>query len=462
MSKKIALFLALLLFASSAAAQTIDAQIEQTDQNSASVYFFWNPGCPYCRAEQAFLDRVEQLYPDVKVKRFNISESPKLFEETCKSYGTIAYGWPRTFIGTKAFYGYTEECPDSNEFEFHPAYKAYAGYKDHLLKAIEDEFGVKPVGPIDGNGGCSLSQGLMRWLIFILIPVYALAYMIFKKRLGKRVWLAGLFAIILLCAFVFVTLTPKEGIKQFASGMPFPVFVFIIALLDGFNPCAFTVLAILLSLLTYTKSKRKMVLIGSMFIITSGAMYFIFIMALLLAGSWFFSQYGLLVLRVLGAAIVIAGAINVKDYFFFKKGVSLTISQDKQTTIYKKARGIVQGVEEAAGKKALAIALLATIALAAFVNLVELGCSAILPAAFMASLLQTYGEAVGGIHILYTAFYSAIYVIPLFAILFNFLYFFKSERLSEKQGRLLKLAGGLIMLLLGTVMLLNPELLVFA
>jgi hypothetical protein len=261
--------------------------------------------------------------------------------------------------------------------------------------------------------------------------------------------------------FIFIALTPEQYIKEFAETFPFPVFVFIIALADGFNPCAFTVLIILLSLLTHTKSKKKMGLIGGVFIATSAIMYFIFIISLMWVGSWVFGQYGPIILKILGITVLAAGLLNLKDYFFFKKGISLTLSSKQQKEITKKARKLVKDVDTAEDKKALVAALIATVGLAAFVNLVELGCTAILPAVYMASLFQSHGSSIGIPHLTYTAFYSIIYIIPLFAILFNFIYYFKSERITENQGRILKLAGGLLMVMFGIIMLLKPELLMF-
>ncbi len=64
-------------------------------------------------------------------------------------------------------------------------------------------------------------------------------------------------------------------------------------------------------------------------------------------------------------------------------------------------------------------------------------------------------------HIFYTALYCAIYVIPLLAILAGFLYTFKSESMSVKEGRTLKLISGTIMVALKIILIFRPELLTF-
>ena len=86
-------------------------------------------------------------------------------------------------------------------------------------------------------------------------------------------------------------------------------------------------------------------------------------------------------------------------------------------------------------------------------------CSAILPAVYMSGLIGRFGTQIGLPHILWTALYSVVYIIPLYAILFNFIFTFKSDRISEKQGRVLKLIAGLFMFICGIIMVLKPTLL---
>jgi len=158
---------------------------------------------------------------------------------------------------------------------------------------------------------------------------------------------------------------------------------------------------------------------------------------------------------------LIAGSINIKDFFFFKKGISLTLSSEKMSKITQKMRKVVNYAKEAATAKAMLIAIIGTIILAAFVNLIELGCTLILPIQYIEVLITNYGTNLRPMHYVYIGAYCLVYVIPLFAILGSFLYTFKSERITETKGRVLKLIGGLVMLGLGLILLFRPELLVF-
>ena len=294
-----------------------------------------------------------------------------------------------------------------------------------------------------------------------LIALYLVIYMFFEKRfkIDSRYWTAGFITLVIVAGYVIFTSLPTGVIQKFAKGFPFPVFVFIIALADGFNPCAFTVLAVLLSLLTHTNSRKKMALIGAVFILTSAFMYFLFIMAMNLFGSFMFSQLGQIIFMVLGFLVFVAGLINLKDYFFFKKGISLMIPDDQRQKIFREAGKIVKKVDKAESRTAFLAALAGTVVLAALVNLVELGCTAMFPMAYTSALISNFGKEIGFYHIIYTLFYSLVYVIPLFAILGDFLYTFKSDRVTEGQARLLKLVGGLMMIGLGLVLMLKPDLL---
>ena len=92
---------------------------------------------------------------------------------------------------------------------------------------------------------------------------------------------------------------------------------------------------------------------------------------------------------ILGSVIAIAGLINLKDYFWFKKGVSLSLSQQEQRTITQRAGRIVRKLGEAGNDRLKFFAAIgSTILLAVFVNVVELGCTAILPAVYMTTLVN--------------------------------------------------------------------------
>ncbi|MBW2971102.1 glutaredoxin family protein [Candidatus Woesearchaeota archaeon] len=431
----------------------------------SDVNIFYGSTCPHCHEELEWLKQVETWYPELEFNYYEVWENEAnrpLAEKFAEYYNSSSSGVPRTYIRNKAFIGFD---PGEGELQYSDSYKAYIGYRNLIETEIHElahELGAKHTCE-DPNGSNGESKFNPAWVF--LIPLFYIAtYLALKRRIeakaqSKRYWMSGFAASLIISFFVFILLVPEATITSYAQKLPFPLFVIVIALADGFNPCAFTVLFILLSLLTYTKRKRDMTLIGSIFIITSAIMYFIFIMLMIAVGAVFIEKFGEIILKILGMAVLVAGAINLKDYLFFRKGVSLTMSDEEKMKVTKKASKIVKSLSRDASSKTRLWAIGATILLAIGVNIVELGCTAILPTVYMTSLLSKSGVHIGAAHVFWTSIYALIYILPLFAILFNFIFTFKSGRVSEEQGRTLKLVAGLFMVICGLIMILKPSLL---
>ena len=231
-----------------------------------------------------------------------------------------------------------------------------------------------------------------------------------------------------------------------ASTYSLPVLTVLIAGMDAFNPCAFFVLLFLLSLLVHQQDRRRMALIGGIFVVFSGLMYFAFMAAWLglfrIMGSlpWVTAAAGALALGI--------GVINTKDFFAFKAGVSLSIPEARKADIFRRARAIL-----AAGS--LPAMILATVLLAIAANFYELLCTAGFPMVYTRLLtMQVQNSA---LHLAYLALYNVIYVLPLLLIVFAFVRTLGARKLSEREGRLLKLLSGLMMLGLGLLLLFVPE-----
>jgi len=429
-------------------------------EQTCDIYFFYSKTCPYCAKEIKFLEELENKYPELNIQYLEVSENYELFENINKKYNSIPVGVPRTIINGTVFIGFTEQ---DGPLYYMKGYEAYNGFKNQIEKAILDHLASHEAVVNETCAEEPSEEEKTNYLFvpFLLFISYLIFFAIFRKKINKHYLFGVLFATIILILFYLSQHLPSMKIINFAGQFSFPVFTFIIALLDGFNPCAFAVLAILLSLLIHAQSRKKMALIGIIFIITSSVMYFLFIIILLTLRTELLGAHKDIIRMVVGFIALIAGTINIKDFFFFKKGISLTISDKKLSKITAKMRNIVNEVKEARTARALFLAIIATIILAALVNLLELGCTLILPVQYIEILITNYGTHVSLLHYAYIAFYCTIYVIPLFAILTSFLYTFKSERMTEAKGRLLKLISGLVMLGLGLILLIKPELLMF-
>jgi thiol-disulfide isomerase/thioredoxin len=427
------------------------------DSQSVDIYFYHSKTCPHCLKQKPLMEAIAKENPQIKIHAYEVHEKTQDWQKFLQQYQLPNGAVPRTLVGDKIFVGYTEE---SGELEYIPTHKSYLGYQNQIIKAIEDLVEK----PLIISGKQIKPPPSPAWSVFLIVVIYGLTYLPLKSKNStfKQYWWAGFCSLVILSLFGFLLLTPDTLIKQFAESLPFPLFVATIALADGFNPCAFTVLIILLSLLTYSKSRQDMALIGSTFIATSGIMYFVFILLMMAIGSLFLERWGNVFLTLLGGIITIAGIINLKDYFWFKQGLSLSLSENQQRIISQRAGQISRHLREAGNSQRLfGAALGGTILLAIFVNVVELGCTAILPVVYLTALVHYCQANFWLCAAFWTGIYAVIYILPLLAILGNFIYFFKSSRLTEKQGRILKLVSGLFMVFFGVIMIIRPELLQF-
>ena len=175
--------------------------------------------------------------------------------------------------------------------------------------------------------------------------------------------------------------------------------ILIAAIIDSINPCAIGVMILMLSvLLTGGKSTGRMLFLGSLYIASVFLTY-------LLAGVGLL--YGLASLPLylteyisisVGALIISAGVIEIKEFFWYGQGFSLHIPVRFIKPIYKMARKTtVPGI----------------ILLGVFVSAVELPCTGA-PYLAVITLLSQYFDTFGFMLLIV---YNLIFVLPLMVIL---------------------------------------------
>jgi hypothetical protein len=191
-----------------------------------------------------------------------------------------------------------------------------------------------------------------------------------------------------------------------------------------------------------------MLIIGSIFIFFSGFIYFLIMLLLLQAFK--FTGEQLIITIIAGIIAIIFGILNVKDYFFFKKGLSASIPDSQKSKLFKQMRKIVKITS-------IPSLIIATIILAASANTVELLSSLNLPVIYTAILSSYNLNLITSYTYLFV--YNLVYVIPLMVIVGITVITLGHWKLSEFQGRLLKLFSGVMIFSLGEILLLNPNLL---
>jgi len=367
-----------------------------TKETKVIMDFFYGDGCPHCAALEPVLKQLEEKYPQLEINYYETWHNKKnaeLFVNLSKACGTNVQGVPTVFIGEDVIVGFNEKkTPKQLEQKI----------TDCLLNGCID-----PIHKLSCEHPTETHSRLTNTTVDL----------------------------------------PFIG-EVDTKTLSLPIFTFLIALLDGFNPCAMWVLTFLLTLIIYAKSRKKIILIGGIFVITSGLIYFLFMTAWL---NLFLLIGYVDIMRIIIALIaVIAGLINIKDFFWFKKGISFTIPDKHKPKLFKRIRSLVK-------EEATTALVFGTIFLAVFANMIELLCTAGFPAIFTKILtMQDYPSIT---YYSYIALYNLVYVIPLATIVGIFAVTMGKRKFTDKQGKILKIIGGIFMLLLGLILLIKPSLL---
>ena len=222
----------------------------------------------------------------------------------------------------------------------------------------------------------------------------------------------------------------------------------IIGFVDGFNPCSLWVLAILLAITLHSGSRTKTLVVGLTFLLTTTIVYSLFITGVFTI----FSYVGYLqwIQTLIGLIALVFGVVNLKDYFWYKEGVSFTISDKHKPKIYQNMRSTVTTPRSMIG-------LVGSVAVMAVgVSLVEFACTAGFPVIWSNLMLSNNVSTMTFIALL--GVYMLIYLIDELVVFGSAVVTMKASRVEEKHGRILKLISGAVILALSVVMLVNPAL----
>jgi glutaredoxin len=230
------------------------------------------------------------------------------------------------------------------------------------------------------------------------------------------------------------------------EGLGLPLFAITLGLLDGFNPCAMWILLFLLSLLVNVPSRRRMFLVGGVFVMASGIVYYAF-MAAWLSAFLLLGMSRAIQIALAGLALFMGG-LNLKDALWLGHGPSLSIPESARPGIYERVRRVVTA-------ETLPAALGSVAVLALLVNLVELLCTAGLPALFTHTL-SLQGLSVLQYHA-YLLLYDVFYMLDDALILTVAVVTLSHHRLQARGARRLKLLSGAVMCTLGLVLIFRPD-----
>lgn len=221
-------------------------------------------------------------------------------------------------------------------------------------------------------------------------------------------------------------------------------FVLIGGLLDGFNPCAFAVLLFFIALLftagttiSHNKIRRRVVMIGSIYIVAVFTAYFAIGLAFFVTVNRTFSDFFMKVGAIL---MIFFGLINVKDYFWPGRGFTLGIPSSQWGVFRRLMRQMT---------------FPATFTLGLMVGVFEFPCTGAIYLAIIGLLAyrKTFMDG-----LFYLTLYNLAFIFPLIVILAiasqKTVMSFSLERWQKLGHRKMKLISGLIISLLGIFLIL--------
>ena len=237
-----------------------------------------------------------------------------------------------------------------------------------------------------------------------------------------------------------------------AKEVSLPLLAVVLGLVDGFNPCAMWILVFLISMLFGMKDRKKMWILGGTFILTSGVVYMLFMVSWLNLAVFLSSVK--LIRLLIAVFSIIFGMYNIYRYVDSlgkEDGCDVTDKEDRKK-IMKKIRKIT-------GNQKFILSILGIMALAVSVNILELLCSLGLPVVFTNVLAINHLNAFEyGIYIFIYILFFLIDDILVFVIAMISM---KIKGISNKYTKYSHLIGGIIMLILGILMAIKPEWLMF-
>ncbi len=229
------------------------------------------------------------------------------------------------------------------------------------------------------------------------------------------------------------------------SDRPLVAATILIAFVDGFNPCSLWVLTVLLAMILGVRSRVRIAAVGLTFLVVTAAIYGLFIAGLFTAFTYA-SRLGWIQVVVALLALFF-GIVNVKDFFAFKRGISFSIPDRFKPKIYKGGRAIRED-------RPLWLTLVITVLLASGVALIELPCTAGFPVVWT-TLATEAGLGTAAFAVL-LAIYLFVYLSVELAIVAGAVITMRASRMQEKHGKYLKLVGGMVMIALALVILVDP------
>lgn len=378
------------------------------EQCVVNAYLFYSNTCPHCHEEQKFLNTIKNKYKNLVIHELEISENREnlqAFVDVGNELGIRTGAVPFFIIGKENIVGYGTEKTTGVQIE------------NLIKKSLENppEDIVSNFHTCDQNKNQETTSTQTDYITsseIINVPFFG-----------------------------------DVDIAKFSL----PLLTSVIALLDGFNPCAMWVLLFLISLLLGMHDRKKMWILGSVFICASGFVYFLFLTAWL--NFFLFLGFATIIRYLIGLLAAGTGVYYLYDFIINPQGTCKASGGEKRKKTFEKIKDIVT-------RNNMFLAIAGMILLAFAVNVIELLCSAGLPAIY--TKLLTLTPLPTWKYYLYLLLYIVVFMIDDIIIFTLAMKTLHAVGVSGRYSRYSHLIGGIIVLAIGILMLFKPEILMFS
>lgn len=372
----------------------------------APIIVFGRDDCGFCKALFAFLKAENVSYEYLNIQTDD--EAKALYDQVTAKH-EISKVTPVTVVGEKVFVGFNGERTTGAQILL-----AQKESVNSPIKNLEQHLADAPSQAVEKGASCSdiICDSVTTEFVFEL------------PFLG----------IVDLRSFSLFTLSLTLGI------------------IDGFNPCAMWVLITFLVLLSQAGSKKKMVLLAGIFMLAEGVMYNLILNVWY--KTWDFVALDQIVTPLVGF-LAVGGAIFFLWRWHKNKDAQLVCditSIDTQSKTINTFKRIVE-------QPITIVSILSILAIAFSVNIIEFACSIGIPQAYTKIL------ELNALPFMERQWYLLVFTIGYMfddVIVFGLAIWGYSKLQSHggKYAQMSLLIGGILMLILGGLLIINPGLLV--
>lgn len=383
------------------------ASTESVSDEVVPLILFGRDTCGYCKEQFAWLKTTDLQYTYLNVEKD--PEAARLFTELTEKHD-LTKVTPITVAGERVIVGFNG--PDTTGKALREAYEAAQGgdirtIEEHLARAPQQS-GLAGAGCTDVS--CSAEGG----------------------------------------SFVFDL--PVIGIVDLQSFSLFTLSA-LLGVIDGFNPCAMWVLITFCVLLSQAGSRRKMIFLAGLFMVAEGIMYNLILNVWYKAWDWV--ALDAIVTPLVGFLALGGGAFFLWRWYKNRDAALVCDVTDLETQ-----GKVISRFKAIANQPITIVSVVSIIAIAFSVNVIEFACSIGIPQAYTKILelnMLTFLERQFYIMV-YTLGYMFDDVVVFGLAIWGYS---RLQAMGGKYAHLSLLIGGLLMLVLGALLVIDPTMLVW-